>query len=167
VTDTEQRARPIAFGNGRYSVTEDGAVLSLGRPMKARPNLHGYLWVNLSEKGVVRARSIQSLVAEAFIGPRPPGHQVGHLNGQRQDNRADNLAYRTSAENEADKIAHGTALRGERNHQTTLRNDQIAMIRARYRKRSATDGAAAIARELGVGATAIRYIVNGKTWKSI
>lgn len=36
---------------------------------------------------------LHQLVAEAFIGPCPPGHKLVHLNGDGLDNRRANLAY--------------------------------------------------------------------------
>jgi hypothetical protein len=36
---------------------------------------------------------MHQLVAEAFIGPCPPGHKLVHLNGDGLDNRRANLAY--------------------------------------------------------------------------
>jgi len=36
---------------------------------------------------------MHQLVAEAFIGPCPPGHKLVHLNGSGLDNRRANLAY--------------------------------------------------------------------------
>jgi len=36
---------------------------------------------------------MHQLVAEAFIGPCPPGHKLVHLNGNYLDNRRANLAY--------------------------------------------------------------------------
>jgi hypothetical protein len=36
---------------------------------------------------------MHQLVAEAFIGPCPPGHKLVHLNGSDLDNRRANLAY--------------------------------------------------------------------------
>jgi hypothetical protein len=37
--------------------------------------------------------AVRALVAEAFIGPRPEGLEIGHLNHDRLDCRAENLAY--------------------------------------------------------------------------
>jgi hypothetical protein len=39
------------------------------------------------------AEYVHQLVAEAFIGPCPPGHKLVHLNGDSLDNRRVNLAY--------------------------------------------------------------------------
>lgn len=36
---------------------------------------------------------MHQLVAEAFLGPCPPGHKLVHLNGNKLDNRRANLAY--------------------------------------------------------------------------
>jgi hypothetical protein len=36
---------------------------------------------------------LHQLVAEAFIGPCPPGHKLVHLNGDGLDNRRANLVY--------------------------------------------------------------------------
>jgi hypothetical protein len=36
---------------------------------------------------------VHQLVAEAFIGPCPPGRKLVHLNGSRSDNRLVNLSY--------------------------------------------------------------------------
>jgi hypothetical protein len=36
---------------------------------------------------------MHQLVAEAFIGPCPPGHKLVHLNGDGLDNQRVNLAY--------------------------------------------------------------------------
>ena len=45
---------------------------------------------------------VASLVAFAFIGPRPDGNVVRHLDGNKDNNRADNLAYGTHQDNADD-----------------------------------------------------------------
>lgn len=58
------------------------------------------------------ARTVHSLVAEAFHGPRPRGLEVKHLDGVRSNCAAANLAYGTKAENAADRELHGNTQRG-------------------------------------------------------
>lgn len=70
------------------------------------------------------------LICEAFHGSPPVGYEVRHLNGHRSDDRADNLAWGTSAENSADMFRHGTAPLGETHHNATLTDAQIAEIRS-------------------------------------
>lgn len=49
-----------------------------------------------------KPRYVHHLVALVFHGPRPAGHEVRHLDGDRFNNHADNLAYGTPDENRMD-----------------------------------------------------------------
>lgn len=89
-------------------------VSSLGRIWSARgrgkfirpaKTQYGHLMVVPQRR---KNRLVHRLVAEAFIGPRPEGADIRHLNGVHTDNRAVNLAYGTRTENIMDAIAHGT-----------------------------------------------------------
>ena len=100
---------PVAGYEGRYEVSDRGEVRSLPRArtrggiLKQSLRANGYPFVSLSGKST----SVHTLVAEAFHGPRPPGHVVRHLSGDKRDNRAENLAWGTPSENEADKFTQG------------------------------------------------------------
>lgn len=72
----------------------------------------GYFRLNIERK----ARLVSHLVALAFLGERPPGEQVRHLNGNPQDNRAANLAYGTRSENTLDSVGHGTHNQAGKTH---------------------------------------------------
>lgn len=61
-------------------------------------------------------KCVHALVALAFIGPRPEGMEVRHLNGNPADNRLVNLAYGTHAENVADQLRHGTHPMASKTH---------------------------------------------------
>ena len=119
--------RPIA-GYPGYQISDQGRVRSIDRtitrmtkrgPVQARlkgrvrkPSSagNGYCIVTLG-----RARPyIHSLVLEAFVGPRPAGHQAAHGDGDRRNNSLGNLRWATGSENEADKDRHGTRLTGAR-----------------------------------------------------
>ncbi|BCK58409.1 hypothetical protein NWFMUON74_61810 [Nocardia wallacei] len=56
------------------------------------------------------------MVADAFHGVRPPGKVVRHLNGNSHDDRPENLAYGTDAENSADSLKHGTHYNARKTH---------------------------------------------------
>jgi hypothetical protein len=68
----------------------------------------GYLMVFLCLNGEREARTIHTLVAEAFLDPRPPGQVVRHRDGNQRNNAATNLEWGTRGENELDKVRHGT-----------------------------------------------------------
>lgn len=106
---------------GRYGATEP-------RMLREAPTHDGYLRVRLSlgVKGKTRHQAVAPLVARAFLGPKPsPGHQVRHLNGNRADNRPENLRWGTARENAADRDRHGTTAKGIRIASATQTDDQV------------------------------------------
>jgi hypothetical protein len=66
----------------------------------------------------------------AFVGPRPEGMQVSHLNGDNSDNRLCNLVYESPKSNAARRLEHGTSNSGERNGAARLTAAQVSEIRA-------------------------------------
>lgn len=123
-THTPEEWRP-AVGHDGYEVSDQGRVRSLDRTIEyvdgrsgrtcARSlkatvlapghSPSGHLHVML---GATACRTVHSLVAEAFIGPRPDGHEVRHINGNPPDCRAANLEYGTRSDNAEDSKRHGT-----------------------------------------------------------
>lgn len=144
-----------------YEVSSEGRVRRGSRLLKPLSRL-GYLRVCLCLNNKRNFKLVHVLVAEAFIGPRPPGHDVAHLDGDRQNNRAGNLAYKTRAENEADKRTHGTVYKGERNHKSRLTIEAAAEIKSRL-----ATGAmhTELAAEYGVSTNTIWCIKHGRTWR--
>ena len=80
-----------------------GKFIAPGRSSK-----YGHLKVKLCKDGVQRSFHLHQLVLTAFIGPRPEGMEVRHLNGDPGDNQLVNLAYGTRKENANDARLHGT-----------------------------------------------------------
>jgi hypothetical protein len=60
---------------------------------------YGYRLVDFHHGKRTRRIRIHQIVAETFIGPCPPGKEVNHIDGNRENNDADNLEYVTPAEN--------------------------------------------------------------------
>lgn len=105
---------PVVGYEGIYRVSDDGQIWSAPRAnargglLKLYSDKHGYPWVTLTKDGKQKRRSVHQLVAEAFIGPRPPGQEVRHKDGNPANAGAANLLYGTHAENMQDKARHGT-----------------------------------------------------------
>lgn len=56
------------------------------------------------------------LVAAAWLGPRPDGLVIRHLDGNSRNNDVRNLAYGTPAENVRDTVRHGTHPEASKTH---------------------------------------------------
>lgn len=124
-----------------YCITTDGTVYGrLGRwphrfgpwrPLRHHARKKGrYHTVRLTREGKGRTCLVHQLVALTFLGPPPPGQECRHLNDNKDDNRALNLAYGTRSQNMQDASANGRTRRGEQNHFTKLTAAQVLEIRA-------------------------------------
>ena len=105
--------RPVAGYLGRYEVSDRGRVRHVGAKRCMRPQRHwrGYLRVQLYGGAGRRRRNhrIHLLVAGAFIGPRPAGFTVDHLDGDKRNNAAANLEYVGRLENYMRHLARARA----------------------------------------------------------
>ena len=89
-----------------------------------------YIKVGLTQPGKrKRTMAVNVLVCLAFHGPRPDDHDAAHWNGDRTDNRPENLRWATRSDNLADRGRHGTINHGERNGQAKLTAEQVRKIR--------------------------------------
>lgn len=157
--------RPIE-GWRYYEVSNLGRVRSTAlsnepRIRKPYPNHRNrYLQLMLKQDGAKQLFTIHGLVARAFIGPCPDGYEVAHINGDRSDCRAVNLVHKTKADNEADKIIHGTIATGFKLPHTRLSVEQIQEIRSRF----AAGGILQkdLAAEYGIGKQHMSAIINRK-----
>jgi len=162
-THTEQW-RPIAGFEG-YEISSHGRVRRAGKIKKLSEDRKGYAKVTLWIKQRKFTKIVAPLVAEAFIGPRPPGQVVCHKDGDNRSNHHDNLRWGTRASNEADKLAHGTARHRENHPSAKLTAEQVAAIRKRYVFGSKEHSLEAIGRDYGVTGKNIHHIIQGKLWK--
>jgi hypothetical protein len=147
-----------------YQISSHGKVKSPKRTLNAYPNQKGYLRVALSYNGKIVQRSIHSLVLEAFVSKRPQGMVSRHLNGNKLDNRLENLAWGTTKENCLDKVIHGTLLNGESNPRSKLTLGQVKEIVSTYIPFHRKFGAVPLAKKYGVHKVTIDKIIHGKAW---
>ncbi|WP_168714674.1 NUMOD4 motif-containing HNH endonuclease [Streptomyces sp. A0592] len=139
--------RPIPGYEHTYEVSDTGQINSKARPrtrgglLKLKVNARGYWAVSLVAGGVQTTHEVHRLVALAFLGPRPPQAQVRHLDGDRLNCSAENLAYGTHSDNLLDAVRHGTHPTASRTHcpqghEYTSENTRVTPSRpnARYCK---------------------------------
>lgn len=90
---------------GLYQASNLGRIKSLrnyhqtGRILKTFKRPNGYLIVTLCNRGKQTTKSVHRLVAETFIEKESNKDQVNHKNGNKEDNRVDNLEWCTCKEN--------------------------------------------------------------------
>lgn len=143
----------------RLTVYSDGTIIGpSGRALRPFRDKNGYLRINTYSAGKWRQHAVHVLVCEAFHGPRPEGLLATHRNGVKSDCRAVNLAWRTRRENEADKVWHGTARRGESHSMAKLDAVDVRAIRGSH------ESSAELAFIFGVSPSTIRNVRNRTTW---
>jgi hypothetical protein len=115
-----------------------------------------------------RSRTVHRLVCEIAHGPPPtPQHEAAHSCGKGHEGcfGARCVSWKTSAQNSADSIQHGTWNRGERVPQHKLTEAQVREIDAMRPKVTTGQGATEVADRYGVNAQAIADIWIGRSWR--
>jgi hypothetical protein len=89
-----------------YEVNNYGQVRRVKRSRGTKVNhilkpwidFKGYEGMALRDNGNYIKLRVHSIVAEAFIGPCPMGHEVHHIDCNRLNNQPDNLLYMSKCE---------------------------------------------------------------------
>lgn len=167
--DEPEEWRPVPGFEGIYSVSSFGRVRSERKRKSSYPGLilkpgretNGRLFVNLRHDGHGVHARIHQLVARMFIGPVPPGKQINHIDGDHQNNRAENLEYVTEAENKAHAVRLGLVCHGERRPETHLTEADVTAIR------TSNESRAVLAERYGMTAVSIGKIQRGDRWQRV
>jgi len=182
MTDINEQA-VAAMLDGVYRVEPDGRVIAIGhnwrgkgeREVSPTINSNGYLSVRLSIGGKRRHIAVHRLVAAVHLPPRPtPDHEVRHLDGDRLNPNAVNLAWGTRSENAQDRARHGTERaaenaaktihlrQGEKASSARLNNADAVNIRRRV---SSGESAWAVAKDYPqVSYWSVNNVARGKTF---
>jgi hypothetical protein len=170
--------KPVPRWENRYEVSSEGAIRSLDMAVKAGRPPYGtairkgrvltpivkggrYLCVTLAQGSRREQHLVHDVVASAFIGPKPKGMETRHLNDNKYENTAANLAYGTRQENEADRQRNDKVPRGERSGVAKLTTAQVLEIR--YSEK----GPKALGIKFGVTAAHIHAVRTRRVWKHL
>lgn len=164
----------IAGTDGRYQVSSDGYVRSLpdidhrgqfmlGKILRPAINEKGYEYVSVNRK----SRRVHILVASAFVENPDNKPQVNHEDGNKRNNKSDNLTWVTNGENQVHRyevLGHISHLKGKTgaacaNSKPVRSIDIITKSVTLY---AAADEAAEAGRALGIDGSGISLAANGK-----
>lgn len=140
-----EKWKPIIGYENLYEISSIGRIRSyytnaknIGNTVKIKEqstDKDGYKRVSLydatkpvSTKNV----AIHRLVLQTFIGPCPPGMEASHLDGDKTNNRLDNLKWESHYDNEQHKQEHGTRKKGIESALFKLSFEEIEEIRELY-----------------------------------
>lgn len=173
---------PIEGYEGLYEVSNQGRIKSIARTIICKNGIlksikerivkpcnytNGYQFVPLSKDGIVKAHSIHRLVISAFMGYSK--FEVNHKDGNKTNNRLDNLEYVTHSENmkHSFQILRNPPVKSWLGKRGFEHNKSIPVkIHNVITGTSTVYGSMRIAEENGYNRTAIsKYVDTGKLYK--
>lgn len=148
-----------------YEISDSGEIRNkhTGRIIKQFVGKDGYLRIQIAGK----TRSVHRLVAVAFIPAEVGKDFVNHKDGDKQNNRVENLEWCTRSENM--QHAYDNLLKqpqiGMKNGRCKLSYEDVSFILENYIPRDKRYGAKALAKQFGVAPQTICAVVSGQNWR--
>ena len=141
-----------------------GTRLLKGKVKKQDVSVHGYCQINLTREKGTRKFFVHRLVLMAFVGDSKL--PVNHKNGNKLDNRLENIEYCTYSENTKHAYKNGLLkpLSSEKAHKSKLNKKKVLQIRKLY---SQNESEKTLACKYNVSQSTINRIVNNITWRDI
>jgi len=154
-----------------FEVSNDGRIRGPRGARKAWVNENGYVMIGFA-CGPRRTKHfrVHVLVAAAFIGPKPIGMDINHKDGNKQNNRVENLEYMTRSEN----CKHGFRLglsytpfrefKGVNHPNSKIQDSDVRTIREEYAKGTSRRD---LATRFGLSYYTVWDITERRSWKHI
>lgn len=158
------------FGNIKTKSRNGRHYFIKSHPLKIYSKDNGYQRVVLSLSGHGKYYYVHRLVAQLFI-PNPDNLSfVNHIDGNKSNNRADNLEWCTRSENEKHawriglKSKYTIGTKGEKHGMHKLTQEQVDYIRSVHKRFDQEFGSVGLAKKFGVSPQTITNIVNYRNW---
>ena len=159
----------VIEGFSKYLISNTGRVKNIVelRDLKFY-NSKGYSKIELvNDSNQDKKVFVHRLVAINFI-PNPSNKpQVNHIDGDKKNNRVENLEWCTQSENmkHAFKTGLSVSLKGEDAFNSKMTDDKVLLLREMYE--SGEFLLRELAEEFNIGIASVWNIVNRNTWKHI
>ena len=159
----------VIEGFSKYLISNTGRVKNIVelRDLKFY-NSKGYSKIELvNDSNQDKKVFVHRLVALNFI-PNPSNKpQVNHIDGDKKNNRVENLEWCTQSENmkHAFKTGLSVSLKGEDAFNSKMTDDKVLLLREMYE--SGEFLLRELAEEFNIGIASVWNIVNRNTWKHI
>lgn len=119
--------------------------------------------VSVYRGGVGTTTAIHRMVALTFLGQRPPTLTINHKDGDKLNNKIDNLEYVSLCKNREHAIANGLWGFGVKNGMAKITEDDVRTIRALH----GTTPMYRIGERFGITRQCVSFIVKRETWKHV
>ena len=152
----------------KYKIDEQGNVYSYkrGKPKKLKPDTSGdgYARFTLCKDGKTKKYFGHRLMMLAY-GVEQTAPVINHKDGNKLNNRLDNLEWCTISYNNSHAYKNGLrSQNGELNHRHKLKESDIIEIR---RRKAIGETCISIAKDYGVRDSAISRICTRKRWAHV
>ncbi len=106
-----------------YFIDEEGVIYNKdGSKKSLKTNKKGYLFTNFCYDGKQHCHLAHTVVANAYLGTKPEGYEVDHINNIRSDNRVCNLQYLSKSDNNRKSYISGNRdIAGDKNPNSLFR----------------------------------------------
>lgn len=171
--------KDIVGYEGNYQVSNYGNVKSLRRNeiykkngtnntkrirkekiLKNRLDKDGYCSVSLCKNGTIKHCRVHRLVLFTF-DPNPK-ISLNHLDGNKQNNKLENLEWCSVLENNLHSIKMGFTKIGEKHYKAKLTNENVSEIKRLYQQNITITK---IAKQFNVNFSTILDIIKKRSWK--
>lgn len=174
--------KDIVGYEGLYQISSFGRVKSIGRDKSVGAERgfynigdiylkyserRGYNGVSLCKNGKVKPFSVHRLVAKHFLENKDNKTTVNHINGNKKDNRLENLEWATPSEQQQHAFSIGLRNNsiGENSNFSKLKEEDIIEIRRLYKTGFYRMGE--IAKKFNIAKNTVNSIVHNYTWKHL
>lgn len=172
--------KPVRGYEGLYEVSNYGKVKALRKISGTcyrnekelslkRLSIDGYIRIALTKNRITKETRLHQIVAEHFVKNPSNKETVNHKDGNKLNNRADNLEYANRHEQlqHAYDLGLKKPMQGTINTQSKLTEEDVRYIRENYVWQSTKFGTVALSKKFGVSNRVIGLVIRGLSYKNI